>query len=494
MKKTGELVLVLLGVFVVFSLIYFLPFFNITGKVAMNFNSVYEEGQPLNGNLNLVLKEGELIPASSKIIFETNGEKYEYNLGDVLSEAPVSGDFYLEGISLSGNGNGFGIEGTKDSEEVYFAMKIFSDSENTEPSSVEENIPEASTNETTPENNTEISNESESNNETSVQEEITPQENTENTEEIIPSEEPVEETIPAEDSSPETTAEETNPEAIPAEQPVEENPQPETENIITAGVIKIFNSFRGLTGNAVLNLETTIEGRTSRDNPFTYTLSNGETAEIVSGSVKTSFSDLSDSDVNLILNGNEVTVTTDYSDGETGFGEEYLGTSEKKLPVILSNLNLVFPEGELKITLVYDNQEISSVTTSLQQGEVNATTESEILNESINKTLNESKPEKTLEIPEYILTDSEKNILLDEFGNSSVEITSAEKQDNGIVVRFEIGNYWVEHTYDLSLSENELREKIEADKNKWLKDLVNSLSERNREYEKIDNLIGSYEI
>ena len=91
---------VIIGIFVLTFMVY--TFFNIkssgiSGNVILNPS---EDGK----SIKLSLREGELIPAASKIIFETPDSSYEYELSSLVSEKFVNGDYYAQGNSLSGTG------------------------------------------------------------------------------------------------------------------------------------------------------------------------------------------------------------------------------------------------------------------------------------------------------------------------------------------------------------------------------------------------------
>ena len=90
------------------------------------------------------------------------------------------------------------------------------------------------------------------------------------------------------------------------------------------------------------------------------------------------------------------------------------------------------------------------------------------------------------------LTDSERAILLDEFGNLSVEVTEAKAKNGFIVVRYELGDYWVEYSYNEDLDEADLEFFMERDRVKWLKDLANKFSTEEELEEEIEELLGNY--
>jgi len=446
---------IFLGVFLIVALVYGVTLFknNISGKAVFEIQADYQEGQPLEGNLRLSLKEGELIPSSSKIIFETSGQKYQYDLSEVISDDLVEGNFYVEGKSISGTGLGYGTRGTKTTyPKVYFILDIYSQTSSEDEEEEEE-----------------------------VEEE---EEEEEITEEIEPEEE-VEVEMEIE-------------EEVELEEEVEEEQiTPITGNIIsrlsegvsnfflglTKLLRKISNFFLGLTGRVSLELETEVEGEVLADQPFTYNLQEGQTAEIVSSSQS----------VDLDVENGVATVTTSYSEEEQGFGEDYLGDSEKVLDIDLSGLDLIFGQEELKISMIYGEEEIVSLTTPLKEGEI---VKDEVLAEESqeeveaeqNITSNETLLDETEEIIQEVtsaLTDKEREILIDEFGNVSIMRTTNLFNER-IIVRYELGGYWFEPSFDSSLSEKDLEEQMEADRIKWLKDIVNMLSQKEIVPEEVD--------
>jgi len=263
-----------------------------------------------------------------------------------------------------------------------------------------------------------------------------------------------------------------------------------TGNIISNIFGGAFNFFLRLTGQVSLEFENQINGEVSVDNEFVYELNQGEKVEILSGSVRTDSKKLSDGEINLNVKGKQVTVTTDYSESGYGFGKEYLGDNAKKtLSIDLSKLDFVPKPGELKISLVYNDEGILSLTTSLVEGEISAENKTEISEV-------EEKPEINLTIVEVTsaLTEVERETLLNEFGNVSVEITKAEKTLQGIFVRFEIKDFWVEHHYDFEISNEELNEQVEQDRIRFLKDLAKKFSKQEIQKQEVEGLIGSYAI
>ena len=429
-----------LGVFLLIFMIYGLTFIEekISGEAILSINANYQEGQPLEGNIRLVLRDGELIPVSSKIIFETSEQKYEYNLYDFISEQPVEGDFYIEGKSFSGNGLGYGLEGIKEVyQDVYFTLNVYSgksgSGDGTQP---------------TP-----------------------PETKKDDSDQEIPSEK---------EKGAVGRGAEKSEEKSKAE---EKKKTPVTGNIISNLFGGISNLFKGLTGTSQISLEIgdEIQGKISVGNDFIYELRRGQTAEIVQGSVRTDSKELSDDAIELNIVGDKAIVTTDYLERDRGFGKDYLGDKEKEILIDLSSMNMIFERDELKISLVYGEERIISLTAFLEDGKI-------IGNET---SLEEVEQVVISNRTEILLTDEERRLLLERFGNASIKITKAERAKR-ILIRYELGNYWFEATYDADISKEFLEMQMESDKIKWLKDIVEALTQERTSSEEIGDLIGDY--
>src|SRR3989344_1406705 len=434
-----------------------------TGKAVLDLKATHVEGEQLTGVLKLSLKEGELIPANSRIVIENGGETYGYDLSDFISSEIKQGNFYIEGSLITGQGEGFGVEGEKKStESIPFTLNIIQES-------TTENEP-ADT-----ETTTEVVEET---SETESQEKQAESLDTENSEETITGElETEEQELPEQDN--EKASEQTSTESTSEEtsnEPTEESQElsPITGNFIS----NFFNLFLGITGQASLEINNVIEGEVSPTNPFIYQLKEGESVELVQGS----------ENVNLEIKDGEAIVSANYIEVEMGFGEEYLGEVAEAFEIDLSNFGINTKEGELKISLIYEDEEILSLTTQISPGEITATSEEEI-------------PETIIPIIETTeslqLTSDEREALEKEFGNISVEVTKAEQTINGANVRYEIGEFWAERYYP-EIPETELKNEVEKDITLFLKDLAKKLLEEGssgsgKSQEDI-GIIGSYKI
>ena len=424
----------------------------ITGKAVFNLDASYQNGEPLNGKLKLALQEGELVPASSKLVFDNNGNLYEYNLKDIVSEESSYGDFYVTGADVSGTGDGYGTQGQKKVyPKVYFVLSILS-----EQNQVEQII----------KNDT-------------AENVLAPEVASETVESQpdVAQEQPIEE---AAESQPETIQEETAP----------------VTGGVVSGFFRITGNFLGITGNAVAEFEREVSGEVSAGEFFSYTLQEGERVELKPRSVMTDSKQLEDSDVNLEVQGDKIIITTEYYETESGFGKAYLGNDTKEMVLDISKLGLVLNLGDLKVSIVNSGQEIISLSTILEGGEVTA-------NEAINQPVSEingsiqtaetniTTPEKIF-LPEiFELTEEEKAVLVTAFGNASVQIKEAVEKRGFITIRYELGDYWVENSYISDLSNETLRSFMERDKIKWLRDIVRSISQEEDQGRKLEGFLGN---
>jgi len=521
------LVVILLGIFL-FSYkdftgnSVFSPY--ITGNVALESSTVYKPNSNLEGDFKIILKQGELLPSDSKVLVSLNDNNYEYALSDLVSDDKTEGDFYLENTEISGSGEGYGSPGISN---VDFVMKITKKSEqNNDGSSssggsseISENELEASDTETTDENTESNSETNESSSETSDETDANQNFNSQTEEstgsneesaiaESSVSEQPSEESAPNEkENNKESKAEEKqeNKEEKSNENSESSESQENSANQgapITGSAIS--NIFR-ITGRAISETSEEIKGSVSKDNPYTYELKGGETAEIIS----------SGQPVELSIDGKIVSITTEY--GGEGFGEDYLGDDIYELSVDLSSLNIKAEEGNLKISLVYNGQEINSVTSSIEVEteettsinesesdvvasnntnitETNATLSNQTLsnvtitNQTINATTNATIVKASTD--DYALSEEELSVLKSKTGSGTVSITKSEVVNDRLIIRFQIGDYWLENSYDPSMED--LDYQISLDRVKWVKFLAQSFTKSESTPETAESYLGEY--
>lgn len=376
--KKIPIVLSILGLIAVLSLVIFFNS-NLTGKVALQVQENYLAGEQVQGNLELSLKHGELIPAGTKILIENGGEISEFLLSDLISGNIAEGNFYAEGTSISGEGQGYGIIGKKKIyPDVYFELQIVGKGMEQIETEATEKIPQQQFNET--------------------ETEPTATEETKETPVGSESETPGVETSTEKEKgseSPNAQSASENAEATSSSEPSTESSSSESGSSENSA---------GITGEIVN--ENNIEGKVSKDNPFNYELPEKKSAKIKKGSIRTDVKELSESDINLKVSDSVAVVTTNYYETEQGFGEDYLTDEKVNFNIDLSQFGLTAKQGQLLIRLVYSDtlrgtsEEISSVSKNINvEGEIPEQNITEIFNETIPEI-----PVTNVTIPEQNLT------------------------------------------------------------------------------------------
>jgi hypothetical protein len=492
-------------VFLAYGFSYVIPYFS--GKAIFNINANYEENQSLSGILELSLNQGELIPSSSKLILNNNGNLLEYSLNQLIPEEElIQGNFYVREKNISGVGEGYGYFGEKIVYPVvYFSLEIFSSNYSETP------IEEPPINETFVEEEIPVEQETPIEeppiNETFVEEKIPVEQETPIEEPPIeesPVEEEIEEEIPVEEPPiEESPVEEEIEEEIPVEEP---SATSFTGSVVSTILSGIYNFFLGLTGTGkvVLNLEKTIESNVSLGNSFSYDLEEGETAQLKKGSVHIIDSNgenknIDDSWISIEINNESILASTTYSEVVEGFGEEYLGNKQKTIYLDLLSLNATLEQGNLSITLFYENESLVSLFTSFEQGEIN--TDNLLPNISIiNQTIISNETNETLGTPmEFVsseyLTDEEKLKLFDYFGNISISTEKSEIFNGRLIRKYKFGDYEIEYSYDYNGEINSgLEEQMQKDLMKWLRDILSEISKEENYPESMDALLGNYSL
>ncbi|OYT36475.1 hypothetical protein B6U91_01160 [Candidatus Pacearchaeota archaeon ex4484_71] len=461
-SKGSKIIFIIMGFLVLLVAFSLVSYYRSSGDshVVINLDSSYVSGESLKGALHLDLNEGELIPASSRIIFENNGETKEYNLSDLISLDKTEGDFYLKGSSIKGSGEGYGLIGTAEVHpDVFFKFKIYSKAET------------GSSGESSSEGSFNISS-GEENSSNEEKEEVLEESNGV-TQDTLGEGDVVTESSESTEGS-----------------PTDEGASTVSEEKITSP----------LTGEASLDFEKEVQGDVSYNKPFEYNLAEGETIEIVEDSVRTETADLGEDILNVEVSDNKVIITTNYSEQKKGFGEEYLGDKTQSMLINLGDLNLNFSEGDLKISVVYDGKELISVKTLLKNKENQSVSEEGKLDVPVeNKTIqssNLSVENKEIFKSAYenvSLTEQEISILKENFPDEKI-IQTAKRYKSWIVVRFELGDYFLEQSYSSSLGEEELQKEIERDKTIWIKDIANQIMEKDSSFIEIPELSEEYNI
>ncbi len=357
-----------------------------TGKVSSDIQGVYVEGQNLKGQVNLILKQGELFPSDSQVVIDNGGNAGEYLLSSLIYNEKVTGNFYVEGKEINGSGEGYGIPGEKEVfPNVLFSFKLVSSFEAGN-ISVEENVSGSAgsaggaggefdvgvvVNET---QTGPINNESVPSNETTPVNETPVQEPEQSSDEEVTSETPIQEPpiqeTPAETTQPPTETTVPSETIAPSEEPPAETPS-ETPGDSSASTDTSTNEGVSITGEAIG--EDIIEGVVSKNSPYEYMLPKGMNVEVVNSSQSVSFE---------IIDGKAV-FKTEYSEIQQGYGQEFMGEETLVIPISLDNLSIKAKEGTLKISFSYQETELTSSTKKISVKPlpiINQTNETLILN------------------------------------------------------------------------------------------------------------------
>jgi len=157
---------------------------------------------------------------------------------------------------------------------------------------------------------------------------------------------------------------EQNPEEIPEEQPAEQLEETSAEEP-AFGI--------GMTGEAVLETETRIDGEVSFNSPYEYQTQNGDEIEIIEDSIHTDDKTLSSNELIIGQTGSLLKITTEYYEEEIGFGYEYLGDEAEAIEINLADFGIIAEDGNLEASLVYENQTIlektETITTEISETE-----------------------------------------------------------------------------------------------------------------------------
>ncbi|MFH1308299.1 MAG: LamG domain-containing protein, partial [archaeon] len=371
-----------------------------TGRVTLQSQPVYSINETISGSLKINLKPGELIPADSLVYVRLGSQEKILLLSQLLSISTVSDDFFVENVEIGGSGEGYGFEGErKIYPNVSFEFYVYqAGGEVAESENVTEPLNESVSEEVPP----------------SVPEDY----DSEAPAEEIPAEEIPSEEAPAEEPAEEVPAEETKEAEKQAKEEEKSEAKAEKNEVkdekkskdvsdegasesgsesggeetsessgdsgtsesnsdggeasITGGVIRGFRSFTGkVIGLLIRPLisESQISGRTisetqiisavvSFENNYEYELQEGQTVEIVDGSIESGLGSLGSDAVILEISSSRAVFSTEYYESLYGFGEEYLVDETETLSIPLENFGIVAEVGKLHISLDYNNKSI----------------------------------------------------------------------------------------------------------------------------------------
>jgi nitrogen fixation protein FixH len=114
--------LIFFGFILLILALYFISF-NLTGNATLDVDSKYNVGEQIKGELALNLEEGEFIPSDSKLVVNYLGLTKEFTLSDLINEESSTGNFYVKGTSIAGQGSGFGGN-SKEYPAIEFELAI----------------------------------------------------------------------------------------------------------------------------------------------------------------------------------------------------------------------------------------------------------------------------------------------------------------------------------------------------------------------------------
>jgi len=409
--------LFILGAVTFLLLSFFILNFSLTGKISSEIQTSYAVGELLNGNLKFNLKEGELVPADSKVIVNFGSSTKEYFLSELVDDETIPGYYFIEDLSLLGEGAGYGVVGSKKIyPNVSFQLKIIDEAPQAYPETFPEETPtegkveESETEVEEPEVEPPLGGDSskdtqgghENNQELreplqglqagdSTEPSAEPEENViatveetgsaEETQEVVP--EVVEETI---------VEVQTEKEIAKAEK---EEVKEEEKDTLKGTSEKKEEKISPMTGEVVGGLS--VFGVVSKGNDFVYEMNKNKDAELVSGSVmamapqaytkevrepteagpdtfpakmSTGGRILEDKEVKVKNSNEQVVVSTNYYYEEEGFGEDYLGGKGLQLVIDVNKFNLTAENSVLNIYLVYEGQTIVEVSEEINVDEV----------------------------------------------------------------------------------------------------------------------------
>jgi hypothetical protein len=336
--------LVLLVLFGVFSRV------SLTGRVSLEVEESYKRGEILEGIVKFGVREGELVPTSSKVMVEFGDEEKEFMLWELIDMDVVRGSYYAEGVDLEGEGSGYGVSGVnRVYPEVSFDLLVYDEDGGGDGGSVpSEEEPEE-------EEQEEVEAEEELEEEIEEEEEEQEEEEVEEQEEVGEDEE---------------------------EEPEEEQEE-EGESPITGSVIAESGWY--------------VSGTVSKGEEFSYDLEEGKLASIRPGSVKVEGESIDDDEISLKVKKGEVVVSTDYFIEEEGFGEEFLGKKVLSLQINLVSFDLEVEENvDLSVKLVYGEEIIAEVEKRIVVEEVEEEVEEEEEIEEPEEEVNETIVNETI--------------------------------------------------------------------------------------------------
>jgi hypothetical protein len=323
-----------------------------TGRAILNVGSSYTYGMPLSGTLKFILKTGELIPADSIVRISLGGRTVEISLYNLLNTSTINGTFFAENTSIVGVGDGYGVAGDVITYPNISFQLLISNSNNSAPNSVQNQTIETNTSEVV--NQTEINqtvtnptiNESSTNQTSQLNNSASEKNSVQN--QTSTSDKGSAETSNSDESAPLPT--DSTPSDVSAS----------TDSGITT------NTDALITGSTISENSFIVKGIVNANNPFSYNLDSGQTANIVPDSVLLeNGSSMPDNIISLSENAQQLVVQTSYSESQQGFGSEFIGSKTISFPIDISSFGINVTDSSLRVELVYGNESIASAYANL---------------------------------------------------------------------------------------------------------------------------------
>ncbi len=412
-RSYGKVFLGILGILFVGLLIFMIyQSSSPTGRVALGFEPIYQEGKPLAGQLRFSLKEGEFVPFDSRVRVSLDGVNKEFKLSELLDSPADEGNYFAEGVELFGSGLGYGAVGEKEIyPDVEFELAIYRledslDAEDRATAKATKEAEKEEKKEEKAEEKEEKAEEKEKQTETVGEQTITNSEKNEDNKNNEKGNSKVTGKI-IDNSTEEDIGLEENKESVNAEKDetgeiqersegTESEPLPMGQRAITGKITK--EELKKIPGGF------SVYGTASKGRDYSFTLEEGQKVEFIEGSVKVNGEKAEDSLVRVSKSGDDIIVSTSYSVKEKGYGVDYLGKKiGKTLLIDFSRFEINATKGFLKIELDYFGEKIVSAGRNIETFLlVTAENKTVVVNGTV--IANESLSNETMIIPEENVT------------------------------------------------------------------------------------------
>ena len=320
-KVSPTFLLTLFLVFIVGISIFFLVsnYSGLTGKVVFNIETNYAPQDSISGQTNIILKSGEFIPSGTRVVVSLNDQEKTFLLGDLIEHNFTSGKFYTQEAKLIGQGNGFGLKGSKISyPKVSFDLMVYDINQK---SIIEKP------------NSEQVAKEGSKNNliGDTVREEIVKN----NASKVI-------------------------------EEPIVDSGDEVVDGGNEGIVEKVSRVTIGITGAVIggelerVQTPYIVTGEVSKGEIYSHEIGSDRIAKIVQESVKIEGEVVRDDVVVLEIKNNNAEISTDYELVEEGYGEDYEGSESLELSVNLEDFGILAENGVFNVKLAYEGVEIAS--------------------------------------------------------------------------------------------------------------------------------------